>query len=311
MNTPKKLDHAFTSKYWSWTYLDAAELPTSLCEALAQKLPHLSAASWPERFRLGGVYINGLPVGSDTALPLPCKIEYYEPKFEIDEAASFFPCFSDQNILYRDDDMMVVFKPAGISCMPARDQNVFHLKAQIEEYLGRVIHMPSRIDMSAQGLVVVSTSTRMHKHLQHAFQFRRIEKRYLVGSTRRPNWDEFSLDAPIGRDPEHPVLRKVDGTRALPSLTHFRVLESHADGRTLLEAKPHTGRTHQIRVHIAHLGYPIRGDKFYGGDDAPMLQLLSYSFSLPHPFTRTQLSVTVPPRLLPEWAKNFNWTKAA
>lgn len=304
MNAIKKLDDAFTSKYWSWIYLEAANLPTSLLTALLQNLPHIDPASWPERFRLGGVYVNGLPAGADVSLPLPCKIEYYEPKFELTAAADYFPKFSSANILYQDEDLLAVFKPAGISCMPARDQNVFHLKAQIESFLGRVIHMPSRIDMSAQGIVVVSTSPRMHKHLQHAYQFRRIEKRYLIGIEHRPDWQEYSLQAPIGRDPEHPVLRKVDGKNALPALTHFRFTAARPDGTCLLEAKPHTGRTHQIRIHAAHLGYPIIGDKFYGGVKAPLLQLLSYAFKLPHPFTRKSIEVCVPENLLPEWAKS-------
>lgn len=302
MNAAKNFDEAFTSKYWSWSYLEAEELPATLLLALRSKLPHLPESSWPERFKLGGVYINGLPANLDSPLPLPCKLEYYEPKFNVSSAADFFPKFSDQQVLYQDDDMLVVFKPPGISCMPARDQNVFHLKAQIETFLGNVIHMPSRIDMSAQGLVVVSTSPRMHKHLQHAFQFRRIEKRYLLGVQGKPDWTQTTLDAAIGRDPDHPVLRKVDGKNALPSLTHFAVLETRSDGTSLIEAKPHTGRTHQIRIHAAHLGYPIRGDKFYGGNAAPTLQLLSYSFSLAHPFTRRNLCITVPERFMPEWA---------
>jgi RluA family pseudouridine synthase len=273
MNAIKKLQHAFTSKYWAWTYLDASAAPSTLLQSLFKELPHLTESSWPERFHLGGVYVNGVPAAADMTLPVPCKIEYYEPKFELAGAAEYFPKFATEHILFQDDDMLVVFKPAGISCMPARDQSRYHLKAQIESYLGRVIHMPSRIDMSAQGLVVVSTSPRMHKHLQHAFQFRRIEKKYLLGVSGKPGWSEYSLDAPIGRDPEHPVLRKVDGKGALPSLTHFRVLNSRVDGTSLLEAKPHTGRTHQIRVHAAHLRFPILGDKFYGGADAPVLQL--------------------------------------
>jgi 23S rRNA-/tRNA-specific pseudouridylate synthase len=297
----KQLEHAFTSKHWIWTYLEPGDCPSCLLDALKSRLTHLDPESWPKRFALGGVYVNGLPAAIDSGLTTPCKVEYYEPKFELSAADSFFPPFTSKQVVYEDADLLVAFKPAGLSCMPARDQNVFHLKAQIESYLGKTIHMPSRIDMSAQGLVVVSTSARMHKHLQHAYQFRRIEKKYLLRSNRKPEWDATSVEAPIGRDPEHPVLRKVDGRGALSALTHFRTLGSDIDGSTLLEAKPHTGRTHQIRVHAAHLGLPILGDKFYGGGPAPLLHLLSFSFKVWHPFTRQELSISVPQELLPSW----------
>lgn len=300
----KQLEHAFTSRYWSWTYLTPEDCPAALLPALISHLRHLAPESWPARFALGGVYVNGQPVDTDGPLPIPCKIEYYEPKFELAQAEDYFPKFSEQQVLYQDDDMLVVFKPAGISCMPARDQSRFHLKAQIETYLGRIVHMPSRIDMSAQGIVVVSTSPRMHKHLQHAFQFRRIEKRYLLRVDAPASWEEREVHEPIGRDPEHPVLRKVNGKGCRPALTIFRARRRFGDGSTLLQALPHTGRTHQIRVHAAHLGVPIRGDKFYGGRTAPLLCLLSHSFTLRHPLSGKELSVEVPESLMPEWAKN-------
>lgn len=300
----KALEHAFTSKYWSWTYLDPVTCPPTLEQALNEKLDHIPAHTWPTRFKLGGVYVNGVPAQPGSSLTAPCKLEYYEPKFDVEQAAAFFPKITASDILFEDQDIIVVFKPAGLSSMPARDQSVFHLKAQLEEYCGRVIHMPSRIDMSAQGLVIVSTSERMHKHLQHAFQFRRIEKRYLLRVCKQPVWQEHTLEAPIGRDPEHPVLRMVSGKGALPSLTYFRAVHAYADGTSLLEASPHTGRTHQIRVHAAFLGLPIVGDKFYGGGGSEILNLLSFRLRITHPFTKQALDIRVPDRLLPPWVEH-------
>ncbi len=298
----KNLDGAFTSKYWTWTYLYSGQHPDTLLAALSSHLTHLEPDSWAQRFALGGVYLNGLPAAGDCALSAPCKIEYYEPTFPIDQAAAHFPKFDTRQVLFEDEDLLVAFKPAGISSMPARDQNVFHFKAQLENYIGRTVHMPSRIDMSTQGLVIVSASDRMNRSLQHIFQYRRIEKTYLLRSANSPNWETQELNAPIGRDPEHPVLRKVHGHSAREALTKFRVLGKMPDGGSALEAKPHTGRTHQIRVHAAHLGIPVRGDKFYGGAKHPLLNLMSYRLQLMHPFTQGKLDLRVPPELLPEWA---------
>lgn len=301
----KNLAAAFTSTYWTKNYFAPNEHCDSLLRTLLRDLPHIDPASWPLRFSLGGVYVNGLPASEDMELPTPCKIEYYEPKFPVEEAARYFPQFSRNQVLYEDEDLLVVFKPAGISSMPARDQNVFHLKAQIENYLERRIHMPSRIDMSTQGLVIVSASERMHRHLQHIFQFRRIEKTYIFCSDTTPSWPDHLLDMPIGRDPAHPVLRTVNGTHAREARTHFRVLGQLPDGAAALEAKPLTGRTHQIRVHAAHLGVPVRGDKFYGGAAAPVLQLLSYRAKFMHPLRREILDIKVPSGLLPDWVKEI------
>ena len=303
MNSIEELESAFTSKHWSWEYLNPADCPSSLLQALREKLTHIDSRSWQARFELGGVYVNGLLAAPDTQLSAPCRVEYYEPKFDLTKAVDFFPKFSKQQIVFEDPDLLAVYKPQGISCMPARDQNVFHLKAQLEEYLGHVIHMPSRIDMSTQGLVIVSCSERMHKHLQHAFQFRRIEKKYLLLTAKAPTWEEFNLEADIGRDPNHPVLRKVNGKAPRPAQTIFKVLKRNSDGSALIEANPKTGRTHQIRVHASHLGHAICGDKFYGGRAAAGLHLLSFSLSLRHPFSGEQLSLNVPDKYRPEWSK--------
>jgi 23S rRNA-/tRNA-specific pseudouridylate synthase len=211
------------------------------------------------------------------------------------------------------------------------------------------LHMPSRLDCCTAGLVVSSVSQRMHAPLQRLFERHQIRKSYLLEATcaQRLDWKVLLVERPIGDDPLHSLLRRVsdDGQSAS---TEFRVLcsssyceaplereeggggakgleeerpETRAAERpsVVLEAFPLTGRTHQIRVHAAHLGLPILNDEFYQGErtapdpedagDAfarrypPRLRLLSYQLAFRHPFTGRELNFQVPNELLPNWAR--------
>jgi 23S rRNA-/tRNA-specific pseudouridylate synthase len=121
-------------------------------------------------------------------------------------------------VVYRDDDILIAYKPAGLSSMPAKEQRHFSMKASIEALVQRSIHMPSRLDVSAQGLLVTSISARAHARLQQAFESRQVTKRYLCASRQRPPWSETRVTLPIARDPRHPVLRIAHATDNLPRL---------------------------------------------------------------------------------------------
>ncbi len=292
------------TKYWSWVYFSPEGSPSRLAEVLNQGLPHISQESWPERFDFGGVYINGRPALSDQELHFPCKIEYYEPKFPISQASSIYPVITEESIVYRDDDIVIAYKPARLSSMPAKEQRHFSLKSSLEKLLTTTIHMPSRLDVSAQGLVVVSISSRAHAPLQQAFESRRVTKRYICGTTKSCPWERKVELGQIGRDPRHPVLRvspAEQGQKAETIFTNLGTNTSSDHEISVLCAQPITGRTHQIRVHASSNGLPLFGDKFYGGDDAPYLHLISSYVSCVHPITGKRLECILPASFLHSW----------
>jgi len=305
-----RIQGALSSTRHQWEYHAPEEYPKSVVAALIQRLPHIDPASWPARFEFGGVYLNGRPVYSDRQLFPPARIEYFEPRFPISEAERVFTEFSRDNIIFDDGDLMAVFKPAGLSAMPAREQRVFNLRAILQRYTGIPVHLPSRLDAPTQGIVLVSRSPRMHNRLQRLFERRAVRKFYLLEVAPTPLWDSLRVENCIGRNPAHAVLRQVVEDAGKEAVTLFRRLGSAtvqlagaADTHptALLEAQPLTGRTHQIRVHAAHLGHPIIGDNFYGGLAVAGLRLLSYRYEFLHPLTGAELTIAVPPRLLPKW----------
>lgn len=296
-----RIEQAFLSKHHVWEFWSSDKCPASLVEFLGNALPHLDPCSWGERMLWGGIFINGLPVKKDGALNAPCRIEYYEPKFDLKRAQDFFPAWNSKFILYQDSDVLVVFKPPKLASVPSRDQSEYNLKTYLEKHLNQTVHMPSRLDLSTSGLMLVSLNPAINKSIQKMFERRLLDKYYLLEISEKPDWNETTVEAAIGRDKRHPVLRKVLTQRGKPACTKFFSLE--ISQRFFLVAKPLTGRTHQIRVHAESLGFPILGDNFYGGKVAESLRLFSYRLKFPHPRGNRTLDIKAPIELAPVWSR--------
>jgi len=297
----KKICDTLYSTHWMWE-LFAKDLKnsTTLVNFLSKKLPHIPSSSWPERFDWGGIFINGIPAYHDILLTPPCKVEYFEPKLPFSDMAKLYPSFEpSKHILFEDKDLLIVFKPAGLPSKPAKEQNKFSLLRSLENYTGKKIHMPSRLDVATAGLIAASKSKRNNLALQQLFERHEIRKFYLLEISQQPDKEHFTVNQPIGRDPRHPVLRRVtaDGKTAI---TIFTKIYSTAKSCILL-AELLTGRTHQIRVHSAFCHTPLIGDTFYNGAPADDLHLISYQLQMVHPFSKDELSITVPNELLPAW----------
>jgi 23S rRNA-/tRNA-specific pseudouridylate synthase len=251
------------------------------------------------------VYLAGQVASPLAQVVPPCRLEYYEPVFDISKAVEFYPQFSADWILDLDDDLGIVYKPPGLPTTPARDQVKYNLARYLADHFGAPVHTPSRLDTGVDGLLLFSRSSRMNRALQRAYDKHRIEKLYLALVSPAIEWKMLDVEAPIGRDRRHPVLRCVDAERGESAHTQLNTLVTEGNC-TLVQAQPFTGRTHQIRVHCAASGAPIVGDPYYGGSDAPRLHLTSFALRFFHPYQQEYKMYVLPKALRPEWLSSLD-----
>jgi 23S rRNA pseudouridine1911/1915/1917 synthase len=169
--------------------------------------------------------------------------------------------------LAREGDLVAVAKPAGIPTIPDHGGSAHSLLARVASALGLDVgrvHPTSRLDRDVSGVVVFALSKAAGERLLRARAEGRYERRYLALAKQAPEVERGSWDAPIGRARD-PKLRAVQGRDAVPASTRYAVTAVAPGGVAMLAVAPVTGRTHQIRVHSAHAGAPLLGDRAYGG----------------------------------------------
>jgi tRNA pseudouridine32 synthase/23S rRNA pseudouridine746 synthase len=196
------------------------------------------------------------------------------------------------DILHLDADLIVVNKPAGLLSVPGRgDGKADCLAARVTRRYpdALIVH---RLDMATSGLLVLARSEAMHKQLSRLFREREIDKRYLAVVSGQFAEEGGEIDLPLICDWPNRPRQKVDFETGKRSLTRFRLLNRDASTKTSrIELEPVTGRTHQLRVHLAALGHPIVGDPLYGeaAQNAQRLHLHATDLAFLHPSTATFL----------------------
>ena len=251
------------------TYLQAEGSWPRLDRFLVAHLDGLSRTRIQAMIRSGRVSVDG-----ETALKARDELSGGEQisidLATIEPAGSLLPEEMDLDILHEDDQIVMINKPAGLITHPGAGVHsgtlANGLAARFEALPARggalrpgIVH---RLDKYTSGIMVVAKTDSAHADLARQFEQRQVAKTYRALVWGVPN-KVGEIDRPLARDPRNRVAFKViDGGR--PALTRYRVIESF-EHFALLELKPRTGRTHQLRVHLTHLGHPVFGDSLYGG----------------------------------------------
>ena len=192
-------------------------------------------------------------------------------------------------VIYVDDEIIVVDKPAGLLSVPGRGEGMDDCLASRVQARFPDALIAHRLDMSTSGLLVLARGAEMHRQLSRFFRERQIEKRYVAVVDGLMAEDDGEVSLPLICDWPNRPRQKVDFEIGKPSQTRFRVVyRDPASDTTRVELEPITGRSHQLRVHMASLGHPILGDDLYGGEatgKAERLLLHAMDLGLFHPLT--------------------------
>lgn len=264
---------------------------------------HVEDGYWQNEFKLGRIVYKGQPIAADAIIRSGFRIEHLIPH-------TTEPAVSNEiDFLFEDDAIAVLNKPASLPMHAGgrfnRNTLNHFLDLVYEDCQMRIVH---RLDANTTGVVVYAKKRSVANALLPQFKNGTVEKEYLALVDGSPEMDEFSCDAPIGKEPDRAGTRLVDA-EGDSALTEFEVL-SRYEGATLLRCRPKTGRTNQIRIHLAHLGFPIVGDPAYGREetrratqtldlDSPPMCLHAAKLTIDHPVSADRVSFEAPK---PKWA---------
>jgi len=253
-----------------------------LDQYVARQLPTVSRAYAAKLVDLGKVRVNG-EIVTKTGYKIRENDQIvidHDPEQEAKLPKIELP------IIYEDDDCVVITKPEGIL---SHSKGAFNPEATVASWLSDyvvgltgeragVIH---RLDRGTSGVMICAKNPEASKWLQKQFSQRKVKKTYVAVINGTLKQEEAIIDMPIERNPKKPQTFRV-GSNGKSAVTVYTVLESNGK-LTMVELRPVTGRTHQLRVHLEELGHPIIGDTFYGGKQADRLYLHAKSLEITLP----------------------------
>ena len=244
---------------------------------LAERHPEISRSTWQKHIKAGHVAVNNTPAKN-------AKQEVTDA----DHIAINIPDSTDFSahelpIIYLDDDVIVVNKPAGVL---THSKGALNDEFTVAEFFRRyttvgldtnrpgIVH---RLDRDTSGVIIGARTPESFDLLKSQFADRKAKKYYVAIVNGTPKQMEATIDIPIGRNPSAPSTFRAD-SKGKPAITDYEVLDIQ-NGKSLIALHPHTGRTHQLRVHLQHLNTPITGDRVYG-KAADRLYLHAYKLEL-------------------------------
>jgi len=269
---------------------DAARL--RLDQFLARELPKFSRSRLQQLIRKEFIKLNGSPARPRDLVRTGDRVEINEPPPEtIDNQPEAIPL----DVLFEDEDLIVINKPAGLVVHPGAGHRehtlvnaLLHHFPKLSGIGGKerpgIVH---RLDKETSGCLVVAKTDEAHRGLSAQFEARTVEKIYLALVAGKLRKNAGIVEEKIGRHPAHRQRMSIASKCGRAAKTEYRVVSS-SDEMSLIECKLHTGRTHQIRVHLHHLGHPVLGDKVYGAKYTkafPRQMLHAWKLGFQHPRT--------------------------
>jgi 23S rRNA pseudouridine1911/1915/1917 synthase len=278
---------------------------------LASRLHRYSRSQVQRLIDAGRVHLRGKTVKPATRVASGETVLIRYPRHEE------LPCLhAELPVLFEDDSLLIVNKPAPLLCHPTdKIQNNTVTSVLKRQFPALRLHLAHRLDRETSGVLLLAKDPATSRRLAGHFISRLVKKQYLALVFGEVSWRRKTVDAPLGKENLEIKVRQAVGSGA-EARTEFERLAC-GSGISLVLARPLTGRLHQIRVHLAHLGHPVLGDKLYNGKGelylkavrktldeadlaklgAPRQMLHAHRLRLPHPKTEQELSITAP---LPE-----------
>ncbi len=299
--------------------VSTGEKKKRLDQFLVHREPEISRSRLQRLIELGRIRVNEALAKPGQKIKPGDRITMDTPQPGILQGESGI---RELDILYEDEDLLVVNKPSGVVVHPTSgnwsgtlfNALLAHFKKHERNIKPGIVH---RLDKETSGVMVVAKKSKAHRALAAQFEVHRVTRVYEAFVAGVPRLSRGVVQLPIGRDEQRPKIVSSNATRSKDAVTEYRVLEKFHDVASHVELRPRSGRTHQLRVHMAYLGCPILGDRMYGISQEPeqtrdassrlMLHARTLGFIHPISWEYREYSVAMPDEMNLALKELHNW----